>query len=296
MARRAVAKLFDWQKLNSPNGKNWYMIQGRPTGKRERFYFETETEAKKAVADRNRQIAAFGSQNTLPDSDRVMAAECIKMLIPFGKTLYQATHFYRDYLEKATTSINVNELCDRVAGEFDRRLKGNEFRSNRHHISMNETIRKFRAKFGGVPIKTLTGTTIKAWLALEPLAVKHVTVTLATSATSSALLGNGNYWTPIRSRRLNLLMTLSPFIKTEGPIIPRKKLQFAKTKATRASDITWKQNCLRHSFCSYAVAVKGLDWTAIQADHDTKMLKKHYLEVVTKEDAAKYWAIRPDDS
>jgi hypothetical protein len=94
------------------------------------------------------------------------------MLMPFGKTLYQATHFYRDYLEKATTSITVNELCDRVAGEFDRRLKGNEFRSNRHHISMNETIRKFRAKFGSVPIKTLKGTTIKAWLALEPLAVK----------------------------------------------------------------------------------------------------------------------------
>jgi hypothetical protein len=54
------------------------MIQGRPTGKRERFYFETETEAKKAVADRNGQIAAFGSQNTLPDYDRVMAAEGIR--------------------------------------------------------------------------------------------------------------------------------------------------------------------------------------------------------------------------
>jgi hypothetical protein len=89
MARRAAAKLFDWQKLNSPNGKKWYMIQGRPTGKRERYYFESETDAKKAVADRNRQIAAFGSQTTLPDSDRVMAAECIKMLIPFGKTLYK---------------------------------------------------------------------------------------------------------------------------------------------------------------------------------------------------------------
>ncbi len=29
---------------------------------------------------------------------------------------------------------------------------------------MNETIKKFRTKFGRVPIKTLTGTTIKAWL------------------------------------------------------------------------------------------------------------------------------------
>jgi integrase len=379
MARRAVAKLFDWQKLNSPNGKNWYMIQGRPTGKRERFYFETETEAKKAVADRNRQIAAFGSQNTLSDCDRVMAAECIKMLAPLGKTLYQATHFYRDYLEKTTTSITVDELCDRVAAEFDRRLKDNEFRSNRHHISMNETIRKFRAKFGDVPIKTLKGTTIKAWLALEPLAVKTRNRHLsyignifgiarewelmdtdpfekvesfndpAKNGRKIGILTPEEFtkfltvldpdwlpffaisgftglrrseiekldWSEIKldrslidlpfhkskngNRKLievpeNLATILSPFIKAEGPIIPRKKLQFAKTKATRASDITWKQNCLRHSFCSYAVAVKGLDWTAIQADHDTKMLKKHYLEVVTKEDAANYWAIRPDDS
>jgi integrase len=379
MARRAVAKLFDWQKLNSPNGKNWYMIQGRPTGKRERFYFETETEAKKAVADRNRQIAAFGSQNTLSDSDRVMAAECIKMLAPFGKTLYQATHFYRDYLEKTTTSITVSELCDRVTGEFDRRLKGNEFRSNRHHISMNETIRKFRAKFGSVPIKTLKGTTIKAWLALEPLAVKtrnrHLSyignifgitrewelmdtdpfekvesfndpakngrkIGILTPEEFTKFLTSLDpdwlpffaisgftglrrseieqlEWSEIKldrslidlpfhkskngNRKLieipeNLGAILTPFVKTEGRIKPRKKLQFAKIKATRASGITWKQNCLRHSFCSYAVAVKGLDWTAIQADHDTKMLKKHYLEVVTKEDAAKYWAIRPDDS
>jgi hypothetical protein len=74
MARRALAKLFDWQKLKSPNGKKWYMVRGRPTGKRERYYFESEADAKKAVADRNRQIAAFGSQTTLPDSDRVMAA------------------------------------------------------------------------------------------------------------------------------------------------------------------------------------------------------------------------------
>jgi integrase len=87
----------------------------------------------------------------------------------------------------------------------------------------------------------------------------------------------------------NLATILSPFVKAEGRIKPRKKLQLAKTKATRASDITWKQNCLRHSFCSYGVAAKGLEWTAIQADHDIKMLKKHYLEMVTKEDAAKYW-------
>jgi integrase len=37
---------------------------------------------------------------------------------------------------------------------------------------MRETLKKFRAKFDSVPIKVLKGTTVKAWLALEPLSVK----------------------------------------------------------------------------------------------------------------------------
>jgi hypothetical protein len=62
--------------------------------------------------------------------------------------------------------------------------------------------------------------------------------------------------------------------------------------AARKAGIDWKQNCICHSFCSYTVATQGLDWTALQADHSTKMLRDHYLEAVTREDAVKYWAIR----
>src|SRR5258706_5401188 len=42
--------------------------------------------------------------------------------------------------------------------------------------------------------------------------------------------------------------------------------------AARKAGIDWKQNCIRHSYCSYAVATKGLDWTALQADHFTPLL------------------------
>lgn len=91
----------------------------------------------------------------------------------------------------------------------------------------------------------------------------------------------------------NLLAILSPFACTKGPVKPKKKLAHAMGNASAKAGIVWKQNCIRHSFCSYAVAVKGLDWTAIQADHSTRMLRDCYLERVTKEDAEKYWAIRP---
>jgi integrase len=162
MARPAKTKLFEYQET-SVNGKTGFMIQGRPTGKRERYYFGTEKEAKKAAADRNRQLAAFGSQTALPDTERVMAAECIKMLAPFGKTLYDATHYYRDYLEKTNTSKTVSELCKVVREEFVFRL-ANEGASLRHKRTMDSELKKFEGRFGDSLINTLTGDQIKEWL------------------------------------------------------------------------------------------------------------------------------------
>jgi hypothetical protein len=49
MGRPAKTKLFECQK-SSFNGKDGFMIQGRPTGKRERYYFATEKDAKKAAS------------------------------------------------------------------------------------------------------------------------------------------------------------------------------------------------------------------------------------------------------
>jgi integrase len=79
-----------------------------------------------------------------------------------------------------------------------------------------------------------------------------------------------------------------------GPVMPKKKLQLAFENAAKAAGIVpWPQNGLRHSFCSYAVALKGFEWTAAQADHSVAMLRKHYWEVVDKEAAKRYWDICP---
>ena len=311
---------------------------GSPTGKRERYYFETQKEAKKAASTRNLQITAFGSQTTLSDPDRVMAAECIKMLTPFGKTLYDAARFYRDHLEKTSSSITVGELCDRVAAEFDRRLKSEES-SQRHYTSMRETLKKLRAKFTSVPIKILKGTTIKAWLALEPLAVKTRNRHLGYIRNIFGIAREWNLldtdpfdrveafndparngrrieiltpdemgkflsavdrdwlpffaisaftglrreevsqldWSEIKLERSlidlpfnkskngkrklvevshNLSAIIFPFARPQGSIKPRKKLALAMTNAALAAGVKWKQNCIRHSFCSYAVALQ----------------------------------------
>jgi integrase len=89
----------------------------------------------------------------------------------------------------------------------------------------------------------------------------------------------------------NLAKILKPFVREAGSVRPKKKLQHAMETAVARAKIEWKQNCLRHSLCSYAVALKGLEWTSDQADHSIAILKRDYREVVTKEDAKKYFSI-----
>ena len=359
------------------NGCKWF-ITGYPEGKRKKFWFKTEKEAKTAGNERNAEITATGTQDQLPYTLRITALEGANELEPFGKTLADAVSFYLTHRKRTTASITVSELCERVSEEFERRLKTGEA-SPRHFTSMKETVKRFRAKFADVPIKAIEGSEIKGWLAQEPLAIKtrnrHLgyiknifgmakewklivenpfedvgafnnpkkeKIEILTSDEMSRFLSALDWdwlpffaisaftglrsdevgrldWNEIKLERslidlpptkskngrrkleeisANLLAILSPFVRAEGPVKPaNRKLSHARSKASHAAGIVpWKQNCIRHSFCSYGVAAKGLEWTAIQADHDIKMLKKHYLEMVTKEDAAKYWAIRPDDS
>jgi integrase len=374
--RIATRKTFEVFELSKPNGRKKWKIEGRPTGKRERYYFKTEKEAKKAAVDRNDQIAAFGTQVSLADKERVMAAEYIKLLAPYSKTLYDAVHFYRDHLDRQATSITTGELLDRVTTEFNRRHEAREI-SVRHFTSMKETIKKFRGRFAPVPIKLLDGAEIKAWIASLPLKVKtrnrhlgyvrnvlgiaqewnlvdvnplakispfndphrkgrQVPILTPEELTKflsfvpkdfipyfvlNAFTGlRGDEikkmdWSEVkldrslidlpfaksknRKRKLievpkNLLAWLKPFEKETGSLMPRKKLQLAFEKAVKDSNLLpWRQNCLRHSFCSYAVASNGFEWTAAQADHTLRILRERYWEVVTKEDAEKYWAIYP---
>jgi integrase len=376
MARPTSSKSFKVYPLSRPNGKKEWKIEGRPTGKRERYYFLTEKEAKRAASDLNNQIAAFGTQNTLSDTERVMAGECIRMLAPYGKSLYEAVHFYRDHLDRLASSVSVRALCERVGDEFERRLAAGEI-SVRHATSMKETLKKFCLRFKDAPVKLLQGAEVKAWLASEPLAVKtrnrhlgyvrnilglarewnlldadpfervngfndpHAKVRQVAILTPeqveaflravdpdflpffclSAFSGLRREeiirldWSEVkldrnlidlpftksknRRRKLievpeNLKQWLSPFARESGSVMPKKKLQLAFERAAKAAGVSsWPQNGLRHSFCSHAVALRGFEWTSMQADHSVAMLRTHYWEVVDRETAERYWGIRP---
>ena len=328
------------------------------------------------MLDLNNQIATFGTHSNLTDAERVMSAECIRLLAPYGKTLYDAAHFLRDHLDRLASSISVRALCERVETEFERRLTAGEI-SERHATSMTETLKKFEARFWDTPVKLLDGAEVKAWLASEPLAVKtrnrHLgyvrnvfglaqewnlvekdpfervngvndphrnarQVAILTPDQLDAFLRAVDPdflpyfalsaftglrreevlrldWSEVkldralvdlpfaksknRRRKLievpeNLKAWLAPHARESGPLMPKKKLQLALERAAKAAGIVpWPQNALRHSFCSYTVALRGFEWTAAQADHSVRMLREHYWEVVDRETAERYWQITP---
>ena len=380
MPRPPSSKSFRVFRLSSPNGKKEWKIEGRPTGKRERYYFVTEKEARAAARNLNDQIAAFGTRTSLTDTQRVMAAECIEMLRPYEKSLYDATHFLRDSLDRLASSGSVRALCDRVGAEFERRLATKEI-SPRHAESMRETLRKFERRFGDETLARLTAHGIKTWLSSLDLAVKtrnrhlgyvqnmlnlakswHLLPTNPLDEVTpfndpakrgrqvsvltpeqlkkflealrpefvpffaiSAFTGLRRAeverldWNEVKLDRrlidlpfgkskngkrklLEIPENLATILASErGTILaghsssvlpPRPGLQIIMTEAAKIAAISpWPQNVLRHSFCSYAVALRGLTWTAGQADSSERMLREHYWETVERETAERYFSL-----
>jgi integrase len=57
----------------------------------------------------------------------------------------------------------------------------------------------------------------------------------------------------------------------------------------------WPKNCLRHSFASYHLAMHGDagKTSTVMGHKDTDQLFQHYREVVTRDEAERFWAIKP---
>ena len=96
----------------------------------------------------------------------------------------------------------------------------------------------------------------------------------------------------------NLRAWLAPYAGHTGPIWP--KAEFALYRATQkartnASLAKWPQNGLRHSFASYHLAkFQDAPRVALDLGHvSPHTVFNHYREVVTPEEAERYWNIFP---
>jgi len=95
----------------------------------------------------------------------------------------------------------------------------------------------------------------------------------------------------------NLAQWLVPFSGRTGMVWAESEGRFylAIRSLCQVICVKWVNNGLRHSFASYHLAKHGdFNELALQLGHrTTKMLLDHYREVVTPEEAERYWQIRP---
>ena len=93
----------------------------------------------------------------------------------------------------------------------------------------------------------------------------------------------------------NLAAWLTP-LERKGKIVRAKELQTHVPALARALKIEWPRNVLRHSFISYRIAVvQSADQVALEAGNSPSIIFKHYRELTTPEQAAKWFAILPRD-
>lgn len=101
------------------------------------------------------------------------------------------------------------------------------------------------------------------------------------------------------------LAWLQPRAQAEGPVVPRSgdhgvyyDLTAAVNRARVASKIKtkfkWKRNGLRHSFCSYRLAItQDAAKTSLEAGNSPHMIFRHYRELTTEEEAKEWFGISP---
>jgi integrase len=115
-----------------------------------------------------------------------------------------------------------------------------------------------------------------------------------------------------KSRRIvpmseNLRAWLKPHAKKNGSVWPYSvpylyemlrelapKAEALLRETEQKATLEWKANALRHSFISYRVAsIKNVAQVALEAGNSPQMIFSNYRELVTEQDAAKWFSLSP---
>jgi integrase len=94
----------------------------------------------------------------------------------------------------------------------------------------------------------------------------------------------------------NLRGWLQPYAKKAGLVYPYNDDWLYKTlrSISDESKVPWKNNALRHSYISYRVAETGdVNRTALEAGNSAAMIFSNYRELVTPQEAQKWFSIMP---
>ena len=93
----------------------------------------------------------------------------------------------------------------------------------------------------------------------------------------------------------NAAAWLRPHAKPSGQVVTVVMIVNALRRLGPRARVEMKRNGLRHSFCSYRLtATQNADQTALEAGHSAIVLFKHYRQLCTESDAARWFSILPE--
>jgi integrase len=95
----------------------------------------------------------------------------------------------------------------------------------------------------------------------------------------------------------NAAAWLRPHAKTAGKVVNVVMIVNALRCLGVRSRVTMKRNGLRHSFCSYRLALtQNANQTALEAGHSADILFKHYRQLCTETEAKRWFSLAPVES
>jgi integrase len=96
----------------------------------------------------------------------------------------------------------------------------------------------------------------------------------------------------------NLARWLTPYAQESGRVwmYSNSQLSHAKGQLAQKAGVKWKHNALRHSFASYRLAqTQNANQVALETGHSVKVLFTNYRELVTPDDAKRWFEIAPNN-
>jgi integrase len=137
----------------------WCVEYPKSTGPgRNREYFKDPVEAEKCRKEKEIGIANCGTEGVLTSHERNLFHECNKALIPFGKTLRDATEFFVEHLKTTSKSCSASRLVDELIAA--KKADG----ASQRHVDDLRRLNLFAEKFNGQPVATTTSAEIDDWL------------------------------------------------------------------------------------------------------------------------------------
>ncbi|MFN0076597.1 MAG: tyrosine-type recombinase/integrase [Prosthecobacter sp.] len=84
-------------------------------------------------------------------------------------------------------------------------------------------------------------------------------------------------------------------IDMHGPVVPDAGVFLQARRLAKSLGLPWPHNALRHSYISYRIAVvQSAAQVALEAGNSPTIIFKHYRELVTKDEADKWFGILPE--